>query len=114
MSVHRCPSCRCEFPPNPEALLEDELRDVIAREVARFENPVVRLATIARGVAPLLESKRRPGRRSVAEALRRLGFTSRATRVAPWNGGEPTKAWCADWTGERGSRDLYEPDAAAA
>ena len=86
MSVHRCPSCRCEFPPNPEALLEDELRDVIARELARFENPVVRLATIARGVAPLLESKRaaRPALRCRGSAALRIHVSHNAHRPVEW------------------------------
>ena len=104
MSVHRCPSCRCEFPPNPEALLEDELRDVIAHELEWFENPIVRIiATLARGdCSDARIASRRPGKRSMAEALRRLGIhvTRRARRrMELWQA--DVSAWCKDWTGER-------------
>ena len=111
MSLHGCPACKCKFPPNPEALLEDELRDVIAHELEWFENPIVRIGPLANAIVPMLESRRRPGKRSMAEALRRLGFTSRVARVDAWNYGKPVSAWCKDWTGEPSSRDPYVPAA---
>ena len=81
-------------------------------ELAWFKNPIVRVGDLADGVAGYPKVGRRPGKRSLGEALRRLGFTYRTARVPAWNDGKPVSAWCAEWGGEPDSREPYETDAA--
>lgn len=90
----------------------DNIVAEIAEEVAWFDNPVIRIADLATGITRALENPRRPGVRSVALALRALGYERRSTRVKAWNDGEPVSAWCKDWSSGPDSREPYAPDTA--
>ena len=117
-ATKECPVCKwqcleCGQPRvSPGRLRRHEnIMAEIALETAWFHNPVIRIANLASGITRALENPRRPGMRSVALALRALGYERRSTRVKAW-GGEPVSAWCKDWSGEPGSREPYDPDLA--